>query len=99
MARITILILTLLLATSNQTQAEMQSIKIIDGDTLQLNGEIFRLYGIDAPELKQTCKDSRKRDWSCGRASKAFLEGLIVGRDVECVSKLKDRYQREVASL
>ena len=30
-------------------------IKIIDGDTIHLNGEKIRFSGIDTPELKQTC--------------------------------------------
>ena len=30
-------------------------IKIIDGDTIILNGEKIRFSGIDAPELKQIC--------------------------------------------
>ena len=30
-------------------------IKIIDGDTIHLNGEKIRFAGIDTPELKQTC--------------------------------------------
>ena len=37
------------------------NLKIIDGDTIILNGEKIRFSGIDAPELKQTCvKDSQK---------------------------------------
>ena len=37
------------------------NLKIIDGDTIILNGEKIRFPGIDAPELKQTCvKDSQK---------------------------------------
>ena len=37
------------------------NLKIIDGDTIILNGEKIRFSGIDAPELKQTCiKDGQK---------------------------------------
>jgi len=31
------------------------NLKIIDGDTIILNGEKIRFSGIDTPELKQTC--------------------------------------------
>ena len=30
--------------------------EIIDGDTIKINNQKIRLYGIDAPEKKQTCK-------------------------------------------
>ena len=33
------------------------SIRIIDGDTIILNSEKIRFYGIDTPENKQKCKD------------------------------------------
>ena len=37
------------------------SLKIIDGDTIVLNGEKIRFEGIDTPELKQTClKDNEE---------------------------------------
>lgn len=30
--------------------------RILDGDTLDLDGQRIRLYGIDAPEREQTCR-------------------------------------------
>ena len=36
-------------------QVNSQTIKIVDGDTIHLNGEKIRFTGIDTPELKQTC--------------------------------------------
>ena len=35
-------------------QVKSQTIKIVDGDTIHLNGEKIRFTGIDTPELKQT---------------------------------------------
>ena len=31
------------------------SLRVVDGDTIVLNGEKIRFTGIDTPELKQTC--------------------------------------------
>jgi len=31
--------------------------RVIDGDTIVLNGEKVRLNAIDAPEIKQICRD------------------------------------------
>jgi len=41
--------------------AYADNLKIVDGDTIHLNGEKIRFTGIDTPELKQTCiKDGAK---------------------------------------
>jgi len=70
----------------------------IDGDTLRVgDGSEYRLFGIDAPELHQTCKEANGKSWACGRAAKARLTTLIKGGNVQCVEKSKDRYGRVVA--
>lgn len=70
----------------------------IDGDTLRAgDGGEYRLFGIDAPELHQTCKESNGKSWACGRAAKAKLTTLIKGGDVKCEDRAKDRYGRTVA--
>ena len=52
-------ILVLSLLTCNISFAD--NLKIIDGDTIILNGEKIRFSGIDTPELKQTClKDDQE---------------------------------------
>ena len=66
---------------------------ITDGDTLKLNGVIYRLWGIDAPETKQDCPDG----WPAGRLATTHLQFLISGRTVLCERKDTDRYGRTVA--
>tara|TARA_B100000780_G_scaffold223169_1_gene162260 strand:- start:420 stop:872 length:453 start_codon:yes stop_codon:yes gene_type:complete len=82
-----------LLLTGN-TYAE--NLKIIDGDTIHLNGEKIRFTGIDAPELKQTCiKEGVKLP--CGvKAKKILIEKIGINK-VECISEGKDRYKRTLA--
>ena len=36
-------------------QVKPQDLRVVDGDTIHLNGEKIRFTGIDTPELKQTC--------------------------------------------
>lgn len=48
--------------------------QVIDGDTLEVAGQRFDLYGIDAPELGQSCQSKRNRDYDCGQLA---LEGLV----------------------
>ena len=53
------------------------SLKIIDGDTIILNSEKIRFYGIDTPEIKQTCTDNYGHTYSCGIRAKLELEKII----------------------
>ena len=71
--------------------------KVIDGDTLIINDIRYRLYGIDAPEIKQKCNDSRGKDYFCGKKAKTFMHSMIVNKNVKCNKKDKDKYQRILA--
>ena len=77
-------------------QVKSQTIKIVDGDTIYLNGEKIRFTGIDTPELKQTClKDGVKN--LCGATAKQILIDKIGNNNVECISEGKDQYKRTLA--
>ena len=72
------------------------NLKVIDGDTIVLNGEKIRFSGIDTPELKQTClKDDQ--EVRCGMAAKMLLIKKIGDATVECISEGKDAYKRTLA--
>ncbi len=70
---------------------------VIDGDTLQVAGERVRLFGIDAPERYQDCRDGDGQDYICGRAAMRALIGLIGRTPVTCTPLEHDRYDRDVA--
>ena len=65
----------------------------IDGDTIRIGAERFRLWGIDAPEARQTCADG----WPAGRVASQALAALMQGRVVSCEPRGHDRYGRTVA--
>ena len=77
-------------------QVKSQTIKIVDGDTIHLNGEKIRFSGIDTPELKQTCfKDDVKN--LCGVKAKQILINKIGNNTVECISEGRDQFKRILA--
>ncbi len=55
-----------------------------DGNTIQLADTTYRLDGVDAPELDQTCIDDHADPWSCGIDARDRLSKLIGGRTVRC---------------
>ena len=72
------------------------SLKILDGDTIVLNGEKIRFVGIDTPELKQTClKDNE--EVKCGMHAKMLLIKKIGNNITICIGKKKDFYKRTLA--
>ena len=66
---------------------------ITDGDTLKQGGVTYRLWGIDAPEAKQVCRDG----WPAGSLAATRLQALTAGRSIVCQEKDRDRYGRIVA--
>ena len=83
-------IATLLLAFLPPYQATV--VAVHDGDTITVRSDIttkIRLFGIDAPELKQPH----------GQASKQALSGMVFGKTVTVTPANKDRYGRTVAQI
>ena len=78
------------------SQAKSQIIKIVDGDTIHLNGEKIRFTGIDTPELKQTCIKEGVIN-PCGVIAKEILIEKISDNKVVCISEGKDQYKRTLA--
>ncbi|WP_415321915.1 thermonuclease family protein [Candidatus Pelagibacter sp. Uisw_092] len=77
-------------------QVKSQTIKIVDGDTIHINGEKIRFTGIDTPEIKQTCINNGVKD-PCGIKAKEILTEKIANNKVVCISEGKDQYKRTLA--
>jgi endonuclease YncB( thermonuclease family) len=71
---------------------------VTDGDTLAIAGQRVRLFGVDAFEAEQTCKDARGRQSLCGGAARQALAELVGDHSVTCVTRDIDAYGRLVAN-
>jgi len=72
------------------------TITIIDGDTIKINSISYRFSGIDAPEIKQTCKKNEEVIY-CGIIAKDKLVKKIGSNIPLCVQESIDRYNRIIA--
>jgi endonuclease YncB( thermonuclease family) len=69
----------------------------LDGDSLEIGGERVRLFGIDAPEARQQCRNAEGQQYACGRAATRALAALLGAR-ASCTLVTHDRYARDVAT-
>lgn len=70
--------------------------RVIDGDTIEINGEKIRLVCIDTPESNyrgktQYCLDN---ETDCGDLAKKALKEAINKKDVRCEYEKRDMYGR-----
>jgi endonuclease YncB( thermonuclease family) len=71
---------------------------VIDGDTIEVHGSRIRIWGIDAPESAQLCRNQEGEHYRCGARAANGLDAFIAGRPVSCVEVDRDRYGRSVAT-
>jgi endonuclease YncB( thermonuclease family) len=104
--RLAVFLVALLLPTLACAQTLAGIARVVDGDTLAVQGQKVRLWGIDAPEKRQFCMRPEWNGhsgllepsaWPCGKEATSRLRVLLSGRPVTCVPKDRDRYGRVVA--
>lgn len=67
----------------------------IDGNLIKINGAIYKLWGVDAPELDQRCYPD---GWRAGIEAARALAAMIDRHPIiTCDAKAKDRYGHIVA--
>jgi endonuclease YncB( thermonuclease family) len=69
----------------------------IDGDSFKVGPTEIRLYGIDAPEYRQSCTGASQLQQPCGKLARDALSELLRGRNIHCNTFDQDRYGREVS--
>jgi len=94
---LTALVLLLSVPPAQAQQILSGTARVIDGDTLDLQGTRIRLLGIDAPESGQACRDAQGAPYPCGERARAALAEMIAGRPVSCTIEREDRYRRGLA--
>lgn len=72
-------------------------LKVIDGDSFEIGSVGVRLFGVDAPEGRQSCTRGDGSSWRCGEAAADELRRLAGSREVDCVPRDEDDYGRIVA--
>lgn len=73
----------LMLLMAGAVVAQAPTATVIDGDSLRYEGKIVHLWGIDAPEKGQLCRDT----WPAGQMATEYLTGLVHTRKVTCETK------------
>ena len=83
-------------ATGGFAQTLSGPTEVVDGDSLSVSGFSVRLFGIDAPEGKQTCVRGGTA-WRSGEEAATQLRNMIGGSPVECRGRDIDTFGRTVA--
>lgn len=93
-----ILLPNVALATSTfELSGQVRVTKVSDGDSLRSGTLRIRIFGIDAPELKQQCQEQNNISWACGLAAQQKLRSLIESQEaLHCKLRDVDRYGRLV---
>lgn len=73
--------------------AHAQSAAILDGGQISIDGGVYRLQGIDAPDPNQVCDDG----YPAGKEAIRTLLGLMKGRRLVCENQGRDPAGRTVA--
>lgn len=70
-----------------------QTATVVDGNNIRVDGIEYRLYGIDAAESDQVCRDG----WRAGLAAARYLAELVRAKNIVCLTMATDHDGRTAA--
>ena len=72
-------------------------VRVVDGDTIHIGQDKYRLEGIDAPEMRQECL-YKGEQWECGiESTKSLRKQIALTSQLRCEGERKDSYGRILA--
>ena len=85
-------------AFAESRTAIIGAIQVIDGETLEIQNQRIKLWGVDAPELNQTCKNGQDAGYDCGKeAASALSQWLTELQPVRCEPRGNDNSGNTIA--
>jgi endonuclease YncB( thermonuclease family) len=70
---------------------------VIDGGTIEIDGQKIRLLDMETPGMEQLCQDAAGADYRCGQRSASALSDFLQHRKVTCDWSNLDREGRRLA--
>lgn len=70
----------------------------VEGDVISVNGQVVKLWGIDAPEVKQTCTTRQGQSYDCFTPAKDMLGSFIGQKQITCYIRGQDRHGQKVGT-
>ena len=60
---------------------------VVDASHLEVAGQRFKLYGIDAPDPDETCQEAKGSEYPCGIEAREALIKLVSTGSVSCLPR------------
>lgn len=81
---------------STEAMAQVR-VKVVDGDSLEIDDARIRLQGIDSPEYGQFCHKANNAPYDCGSEATKYMQKLVDMGKVVCIEEDIDRYGRHLS--
>ncbi|MBR1600752.1 MAG: thermonuclease family protein [Alphaproteobacteria bacterium] len=68
--------------------------RVVTASTLFINGLNIKMYGVDAPDINQTCANHFGQGYYCGKEARNWLQSWLGNKEVTChiLGKVENRW-------